>query len=194
MKMLVTGGNRGLGLAICDRFDATSVSREVGFDITKDVKKIADLSERYDVFVNNAFDGPFHESWANFAQTNLLFAVGKAWMELGKRGYIINIGSVGTERVVAPTPEFETYRVSKASLKTHSLQWTEYFKSGQAAFRTTLLTLDRLDTPLSRSRDTWTGNGLNLENICDYIELILKTPANTCVGEIVMWCDFHHKQ
>lgn len=194
MKMLVTGGNRGLGLAICNRFDGTSVSRESGFDITKNVEQIARLSERYDVFVNNAFDGPFQENWANFAQTNLLFAVGKAWMELGKRGHIINIGSVGTERVVAPNPEFETYRVSKASLKAHSLQWTENFKSHRAPFRTTLLTLDRLDTPLSRGRDSWTGNGLNLESICDYIDLILKTPTNTCIGEIVMWCDFNHKQ
>jgi NADP-dependent 3-hydroxy acid dehydrogenase YdfG len=190
MKMLVTGGNRGLGQAICNRFDATSVSREVGFDITKNVTQIAALSEKHDVFVNNAFDGPFHESWANFAQTKVLFAVAKAWKELGKQGHIINIGSVGTERVSAPEPEFETYRISKASLKAHSLQWTESFKAGQISFKTTLLTIDRLDTPLSRSRSNWTGNGLNLDNICDYIELITKSPKNTCIGEIVMWCQF----
>jgi NAD(P)-dependent dehydrogenase (short-subunit alcohol dehydrogenase family) len=188
MKMLVTGGNRGLGLAICNRFNGTSISREVGFDITKDIKRISQLSEKYDVFVNNAFDGPFQEPWANFAQTHVLYAVAKAWKELGKKGHIINIGSVGTEKLVAPIPEFETYRVSKASLKTHSLQWTESFKLKHVAFKTTLLTLDRLDTPLSRSRETWTGNGLDLENICDYIDLILKNPGNTCVGELVMWC------
>ena len=188
MKMLVTGGNRGLGEAICNRFNGVSISREVGFDITKNVKQIVELSEKYDVFVNNAFDGPFHESWANFAQTKLLFSVAKAWKELGKRGHIINIGSVGTERTVAVDPEFETYRVSKASLKAHSLQWTESFKTGIVAFKTTLLTIDRLDTPLSQSRSNWTGNGLDLENICDYVNLILDSPNNTCVGEIVMWC------
>jgi NADP-dependent 3-hydroxy acid dehydrogenase YdfG len=167
MKMLVTGGNRGLGEAICNRFNGVSISREVGFDITKNVKQIVELSEKYDVFVNNAFDGPFHESWANFAQTKLLFSVAKAWKELGKRGHIINIGSVGTERTVAVDPEFKT---------------------GIVAFKTTLLTIDRLDTPLSQSRSNWTGNGLDLENICDYVDLILDSPDNTCVGEIVMWC------
>jgi hypothetical protein len=68
------------------------------------------------------------------------------------------------------------------------LQWTESFKTGIVAFKTTLLTIDRLDTPLSQSRSNWTGNGLDLENICDYVDLILDSPDNTCVGEIVMWC------
>jgi len=190
MKMLITGGNRGLGLAIANRFNATSVSRENGFDITKNVANISALAERYDVFVNNAFDGPFQESWANFAQTNILYAVATKWKELGKRGTIINVGSVGTEKVSEPIPPFETYRVPKSCLKAHSLQWTDAFKNNTVQFKTTLLTIDRLDTPLSRSRDSWTGNGLDCENICDYIELIVNSPRNTCVGEIIVWCQF----
>jgi len=194
MKMLITGGNRGLGQAICNRFNGVSISRENGFNITKDTQRIAQLSLDYDVFVNNAFDGPPHESWANFAQTNVYMAVYNAWQTHNKAGYIINIGSVGEQRIVAPEPRFETYRISKAALRHASLQGTEAFKQNQVPFRTTLFTLDRLDTPLSRSRETWTNNGLELSNICDYIELALQSPSNTCVGEISMWCNFNHKQ
>lgn len=187
-KYIVTGGNRGLGLTVCQRFNATSISRENGFNITKDFDRIANLSLNYDVFVNNAFDGPFQESWANFAQVRVLHAVASKWKEQGKQGQIINIGSIGTERVTAPDPSFETYRVSKTALKAHSMQWTEAFKSKLVNFKTTLLTIDRLDTPLSRSRETWTGNGLDCNTICDYIDLITKSSSNTCIGEITMWC------
>ena len=53
MKVLVTGGNRGLGLAIVNQLGAVSVSRTDGSDITKDATAIAKLSLDYDVFINN---------------------------------------------------------------------------------------------------------------------------------------------
>ena len=56
MKMLVTGGNRGLGKHLVDVFDADSASRSNGFDINDNTHEIAALSLEYDVFVNNAFD------------------------------------------------------------------------------------------------------------------------------------------
>ena len=51
MKMLVTGGNRGLGLILVNHFNAVSISRQQGYDITKDTKAIAEKSLDYDVFV-----------------------------------------------------------------------------------------------------------------------------------------------
>ena len=72
MKILVTGGNRGLGETIVKNLGADSISRENGFDITKDVDKIVSKSLEYNVFVNNAFDGPPQEAHANFGQTLLL--------------------------------------------------------------------------------------------------------------------------
>lgn len=193
MKFMITGGSKGLGAALVSHFNGDSFCRGNGYDITKDVERLAELSLDYDVFVNNAFDGPFQEPWANFAQTNLLYAVGDLWRKNNKTGYIVNVGSTGSESVVPPDPSFETYRVSKSALKTHSKQWSKAFKENKVLFRTSLLTLDRLDTELTRSRSSWTGNGLNTADICQYIELIISSQPNTCIEEIVAYVNFDHK-
>jgi len=195
MKVLVTGGNRGLGLALCDHFQGVSISRNNGYDITKseDRKRIAEMSLDYAVFVNNAFDGPFQERWADFGQTKLLWTVADLWQKNNKEGYIVNIGSVGSESLAAPDPSWETYRISKTALKEHSRQWTRAFKENRVPFRTSLLTLDRLDTELSRSRPNWTGNGIELQDVASYIELLLQSRPNTCIEEIVSWVNFDHK-
>ena len=193
-NVLITGGNRGLGLHLVERFNGTSVSRATGHDITQDRDAIAAKSLDYDVFVNNAFDGPFQESWADFGQVKLLYTVAQAWKDAGKTGWIINVGSVGGEDPVPPEPNWETYRVNKAALKFHSQQWTRAFKQNQVLFRTSLITVDRLDTPLSRSRSTWTGNGHDLENISSMIDLCLAVQDNTCVEEITAWVNLDHKQ
>jgi NAD(P)-dependent dehydrogenase (short-subunit alcohol dehydrogenase family) len=193
MKVLVTGGNRGLGKHLVDTFKADSVSRENGYDITKNIKEIVDKSTMYDVFINNAFDGPPQESWANFAQSILYMAVYDAWKAVGKSGYIFNIGSVGGKHIVSPEPRFETYRVSKAALEHASKQGTQAFKSHVVSFKTTLVTLDRLDTELSRGQSTWTGNGIDLSTVSNFIKFAQTTSLNTCVEEITLYCDFYYE-
>lgn len=191
---MITGGNRGLGLELCQKFNGDSYSRHNGYDITKDRPALAEKSLNYDVFINNAFDGPFQESWADFGQVKLLYEVAMLWQKNNKSGYIINIGSSGSEDIVAPEPSWETYRVNKAALKHHSQQWTRAFKTNQVLFRTSLITVDRLDTPLSRSRPTWTGNGVALGDVTNMIDLCLSTQANTCIEEIKAWVNLDHKQ
>jgi NAD(P)-dependent dehydrogenase (short-subunit alcohol dehydrogenase family) len=193
MKVLVTGGNRGLGQEFFEKFGADSRSRGVGYDITRDANKLAQDSLAYDVFINNAFDGPPQEEWANFAQTILYMAVYDAWKNDGKTGYIFNIGSVGEKTVVAPEPRFETYRVSKAALSHASRQGTQAFKNNLVSFRTTLITPDRLDTELSRSRPTWTGNGIQLSDISDFVKYAVNTNPNTCIEEITIYCNFNYE-
>jgi NAD(P)-dependent dehydrogenase (short-subunit alcohol dehydrogenase family) len=193
MKVLVTGGNRGLGNYLVKRFNGWGVSRENGYNITTDVKKIAELSLEYDVFVNNAFDGPPQESWANFGQAQVYFAVYDAWQAVGKTGYIFNIGSTGSKTVVAPEPRFETYRVAKEALAHASRQGTQAFKQGLVPFKTTLIVPDRLDTELSRSRPTWTGNGVQLADIGNFIEYATGTNPNTCIDEITFYCALDYK-
>jgi hypothetical protein len=191
--MLVTGGNRGLGQFLSTAFGADSISRAEGYDITKHVKEIADKSIMYDVFINNAFDGPPQESWANFGQVNVLEAVYDKWKQVGKSGYIFNIGSAGEKHIVAREPGFETYRVAKAALAHASKQCTASFKSNLVPFKTTLITLDRLDTDLSRSRATWTGNGILLGDVATFIKYATGVTANTCIEEITFYCNLDYK-
>ena len=190
---LITGGNRGLGQHLTEKFDGTSISRADGYDITKDLKSIAEMSLKYNVFINNAFDGPPQEDWANFAQAQVYMAVYDAWKSAGKTGHIFNIGSSGSKNIVAPEPRFETYRVSKAALEHASRQGTQAFKQNLVPFKTTLITLDRLDTELSRSRPTWTGNGINLTDISNFIQYATTVSQNTVVEEATFYVNFDHK-
>jgi len=112
--------------------------------ITPITSTTTDTTQSLDVVVNNAFDGPPQESWANFGQVNVLEAVYDKWKQAGKSGYIFNIGSVGEKHVVAREPGFETYRVAKAALAHASKQCTASFKANVVPFKTTLITLDRL--------------------------------------------------
>ena len=190
---LITGGNRGLGLHLTDQFKGTSISRAQSYDITKHVKDIAEISLDFDVFINNAFDGPPQEEWANFAQSQIYFAVYDAWKAAGKTGHIFNIGSTGSKNIVAPEPRFETYRVSKAALEHASRQGTQAFKQNLVPFKTTLITLDRLDTELSRSRPNWTGNGINLTDISNFIQYATAVSQNTVVEEATFYINLDHK-
>lgn len=190
----ITGGNRGLGLHLVNQFKGTSVSRKQGYDITKHAKEIAEISLDFDVFVNNAFDGPPHEDWANFAQAQIYFAVYEAWKNASKAGHIFNIGSTGSKSIVAPEPRFETYRVSKAALEHASKQGTLAFKQNLVPFRTTLITIDRLDTELSRSRPNWTGNGVSLADIGKFIEYAISVSNNTVIDEVTFYVNLDHKE
>jgi NADP-dependent 3-hydroxy acid dehydrogenase YdfG len=189
---LITGGNRGLGLYLKDKFSGTSISRAQGYDITKNVKDIAEISLDFDVFVNNAFDGPPQEDWANFAQTQIYMSVYDTWKAAGKSGHIINIGSTGNKSIVAPEPRFETYRISKAALEHASKQGTQAFRQNIVPFKTTLITLDRLDTELSRSRSNWTGNGIDLKDIGNFVEYAIAVSNNTVIEEAIFYVNFDY--
>ncbi len=189
----ITGGNRGLGLHLVQTFKGTSISRAQGYDITRHAKDIAEISLDFDVFVNNAFDGPPHEDWANFAQAQVYMAVYDAWKAAGKSGHIFNIGSTGSKSIVAPEPRFETYRISKAALEHASRQGTQAFKQNLVPFKTTLITLDRLDTELSRSRSTWTGNGVNLTDISNFIQYATTVSQNTVLEEATFYVNLDYK-
>jgi len=185
VKILVTGGNRGLGKHIVEKLNADSISRSNGYDICLDVEKIVELSLTYDVFINNAFSG-------NFAQSELYYKIFAAWKNAGKTGYIINIGSSGNKSTIGVSPT-EFYRVTKAALEYASKQGTQSFRKNEVRFKTSLINFDRLDSELSRSRPNWTGNGVSMDDIVNTIELLTKGKSHTCIEEVTFACNFFMK-
>ena len=71
--------------------------------------------------------------------------------------------------------------------------WTHAEPQNIVAFKTTLITLDRLDTELSRSRPNWTGNGVNLNDISNFIKYATEVSQNTVVEEATFYVNFDHK-
>ena len=193
MKTLITGGNRGLGRTLVEKLNAESISRESGFDITRNVDAIVTKSLDYNVFINNAFDGPPQESHANFGQTVLLLKMFDAWKQENKKGFIFNIGSIASDDVVSPDPMWETYRVSKKSLESASLQCSRAFRKNQVKFKTTLIKPDRIDTDLSRSRSNWTGNGVDCGDILRFINYCLAVRGNTQLDQVTMGLNYEYQ-
>lgn len=176
---MITGGNKGLGLHLAHRYRADSFSQTNGFDIAQRSHDLAAISLGYDLLINNAYAG--------FGQTILLDAVADAWAKANKGGTIINIGGVGSDDTGPPVAGWRAYNSHKRSLKHMSLQWTAAFRSNQVKFRTSLLTLDRLDTPHGRTTPQWTGNAIDLEDVYDMIELCRSARDCSCIGEIKIW-------
>ena len=182
---MITGGDRGLGMHLARRYNADTFSRSSGFDIGQDARDLAALSLDYDLVINNAYDG--------FGQTLLLAAVADIWTTAGKAGTIINIGGVGSEDTGPPATGWQSYNAHKRSLKHLSLQWTAAFRANQVRFRTSLLTLDRLDTPLGRTTAEWTGAGVDLEDVYEMIELCRSVRDCSCIGEIKIWVNLDYQ-
>ena len=187
-RYYITGNNRGLGLDLAEHFNGDGCSRSTGqmlTDITTKVgiQRIVEQSLHYDVFINNAFDGPPDEPWGNFAQVNLLLAVFKAWKEENKSGYIFNIGSTGA---LSARVSHDRYAIAKDALATASRQCSKAFKDNLVKFKTTLITPGRLDTPLSRGRETWTGNGVKTLDICKFIEYTMGIENNSIIEDIII--------
>jgi len=60
-------------------------------------------------------------------------------------------------------------------------------------FKTTLITPDRLDTPLTQSRDNWTGNGISCNDIAKFIEWCIGNQSNTVIEEVTMYVNLEYK-
>ena len=115
-------------------------------------------------------------------------------METAKqRWFHFNIGSIASDDVVAPEPMWETYRVSKKSLESASLQCSRAFRKNLVKFRTTLIKPDRLDTELSRSRANWTGNGVDCADIGNFIKYCFSLKGNTQIDSITMGLNYDHQ-
>jgi 3-oxoacyl-[acyl-carrier protein] reductase len=127
LRILVTGGSRGIGKDICDKF------KKLGHEVISPTREELDLSasfsyipEKIDVLVNNAginlvdsiFDGDNYEEIMkiNYFSPLKLFKLCLPHMKKQKFGRVINIGSVWVDYA---KPGRSAYSASKNAL--HSL-------------------------------------------------------------------------
>jgi hypothetical protein len=86
--------------------------------------------------------------------------------------------------------------ISNDNYKDHTIDNTEmrnFIFDDLVKFKTTLITPDRLDTELSRSRSSWTGNGVDCGDITNFIRYATTVNKNTCVEEIILYVNFNSK-
>ena len=114
MKIAITGHTAGIGQALAKIYESqgheiVGLSRRNGYNI-RSIPKLLSMIEPCDMFINNAQVG--------FAQTELLFAVYRAWQ--GKEGKkIINISTMLTSAPVSSMPglDMTEYYVQKQALE-----------------------------------------------------------------------------
>ena len=111
MKIAITGGTAGIGLALAKLFEESKhelivLSRRNGYNI-RSLPKIAGMIEPCDMFINNAQVG--------FAQTELLFEMWRRWE--GQMKTIVNISTQMTDLMVPPKQEWDEYLVQKKTLE-----------------------------------------------------------------------------
>ena len=126
MRILVTGGSRGIGKEICDKFI------KQGHDVISPTREELDLStsfsyvpEKIDILINNAginiidsiFEGENHEEimQVNYFSPLKLFKLCLPHMKKQNYGRIINIGSVWVDYA---KPGRSAYSASKNALHT----------------------------------------------------------------------------
>lgn len=110
MKVAITGGTAGIGLALAKQFEAdghevVALSRRNGYNI-RSLPKVAAMVETCDMFINNAQVG--------YAQTELLFDVWRRWRNQHK--YIVNVGTQMTDSLLPPKEEWDEYLIQKKAL------------------------------------------------------------------------------
>ncbi len=111
MKIAITGGTAGIGLALAKQFEANGyevlqLSRRNGYNI-RSLPKVAGMIDPCDMFINNAQVG--------FAQTELLFEIWRRWE--GQPKTIVNISTQMTGMIVPPKREWDEYIIQKKTLE-----------------------------------------------------------------------------
>jgi hypothetical protein len=161
MNICLTGGDRSVGKIFVDR-GAFSFDVGSGFDIRTEVgrNRIVSASHNYDLFINHTYT-------EDSSQLELLSEVSRTWMLLGKRGHIINTGTIQTH--IKPNFTSDRYISYKTATDEYCKSLYKKWINREVQFKTTNIKYGDLT-----------------EDFYDFVMWLYKSPADTCVGEIVI--------
>lgn len=178
--MLVIGGSKGIGKAVCDAFspNSFSVSRSTGHDIknTDDRKQIAQLSLDYDAVLNHAYCG-------DTSQTHMLEELITEWNANKKTGYIFNTGSVST---YYDKSDWNMYPVHKNVQDDIIKRAAKKCQNNGFTFRITNIKPGMLDTEKSRQKTHWSGSGVTGDTFSNIIKYLYYLPNYVIIPEVVL--------
>lgn len=127
--------------------DLTFASRstEPSYDLVReeDQDALASLAANFDIFINNSYIG-------HFVQVELARKIWTKWRQMGKSGYLINIGSSATDLV---RPDNRLYPVSKNSLLDLSRRLYLHSIWEDSKIRVTYLSFGGIAT--TKTLETW---------------------------------------
>lgn len=169
LKIAITGHTKGIGKAIADALHGHTVigfSRSNGYNISSDVKRIAQESRECDVFINNAY--------YDFAQCDLLDEMFSLWKNNSKT--IININS----RSIYGYDNSHIYSGSKKELRDLSIK--KIFSPRQC--RIININLGYVDTEPVKNIP---ARKLTTEQVANTVLWCLNQPHDIEIGELSIW-------
>jgi NAD(P)-dependent dehydrogenase (short-subunit alcohol dehydrogenase family) len=193
-RVLVIGGTKGIGKEVVDHFGGDSISRneprDEGFDIRNPVdrKKIAYISDEYDICINHAYSDSDEEPIGG-SQAFMLKEIYDRWKETNWSGYLFNSSSDATKIYRMKSGKNMMYSAMKASVNVVSHYISRDVQEGNVRMRYTNIIWGMLDTEKSRSKPHY-NNGVRGEDICKVIETLYYLPEDCLIPEFVMEARF----
>ena len=181
MKILVIGGAKGVGNDIVKYFypDSRSVSLSSGYDIRNELHRIqiSGMSVEFDAVLNNAYCG-------DMAQYIMLKQIYNEWINEDHDGYIFHMGTYSTYSVNwNPNSSYTDMKLASDEL---AKKISKQCENNKHKFRCTNLRPGMLDTPKSREKPHWEGNGISGLVMAKTIEFLYNLPKDICIPQIVM--------
>jgi hypothetical protein len=181
MKILVIGGTHGMGKDVMEYFSPNSmnVSRTNGYDIRNGEKRkeIANLSVEYDAVLNHAYCG-------RMEQYSMLKEIYNCWSEIDHKGYIFHTGTYSTYSVNwNPKSNYTDMKLATDEL---AKKISKQCENNIHQFKCTNLRPGMLDTPRSRLKPHWEGNGIKGQDMAKIIEFLYNLPWEVCIPQIVI--------
>ena len=180
MVIAITGHTAGIGKILYDHYSAThkvlGYSRANGYDLTipsQVVNIISDVSEKADVFINNAYT-PENRG----AQLELLEGIYKNWKERAKIIIVNSSLSPIYEKWYPPKEKMKEYSKSKRALT----EQCEKYLWEPAQCRVIDIKLGLVETELARN---FAVAKMNAAQLIPYFDFAIK---NTLLREMTVQC------